>query len=186
MTYNLVALGANVPGPAGTLADTLAAALEALETRGISVVRTARFYESAAVPAGSGPPFVNTCAAIECDLTPRDLLEILHGVEAEFGRRRVRRWAPRMLDLDLVAFGDAVLPDARTHAAWRTMCPETQARSVPDGPILPHPRMQERAFVLKPLADIAPDWRHPLLHLSVAEMLAALPKADRDAVRPVS
>lgn len=186
LTRMLVALGSNVAGSAGSPAETLGAALEALAGRGLAVERVARFYASDAVPAGSGPPFVNSCAAIRTSMTPRHVLAILHGIETEFGRRRVRRWAPRVLDLDLIAAAGAVLPDPETQTRWRGLSIEAQARDAPDGPILPHPRMQERAFVLKPLADIAPDWRHPLLGLSVTEMLEALPQADRDAVRPLS
>jgi len=186
MTSMLVALGANIPGPAGPPADTIAAAIQAIGNRGVSVHSMARLYVSDAVPAGSGPAFVNTCVAVESAASPRSFLDMLHGIEAELGRRRIRRWAPRTLDLDLIAAGDLVLPDPPTQTRWRMLSPDAQARDAPDGPVLPHPRMQDRAFVLKPLADIAPDWRHPLLGLSVADMLSALPQADRDAVRPMA
>ena len=80
--------------------------------------------------------------------------------------------------------GDLVLPDAQTHRRWRELAPEDQARQAPDQLILPHPRLQDRAFVLVPLADVAPDWRHPLSGLSVDQMLQALPAEDVAAVVP--
>ena len=98
---------------------------------------------------------------------------------------REQRWGMRTLDIDLLALGDSVLPDAQTQDAWRDLAPETQARLAPDRLILPHPRLQDRAFVLVPLADVAPDWRHPRLGLTVRQMLEALPAADREAVKPL-
>jgi 2-amino-4-hydroxy-6-hydroxymethyldihydropteridine diphosphokinase len=109
----------------------------------------------------------------------------MHAVEERFGRVRERRWGMRTLDLDLLALGDSVVPDAGTQDSWRALPQEAQVRAVPDQLILPHPRLQDRAFVLVPLADVAPDWVHPRTGKTVAEMLAALPEADRAAVKPL-
>ena len=91
----------------------------------------------------------------------------------------------RTLDLDLIALGDLVLPDPATHAAWRALPPDLQKMRAPDALILPHPRVQDRAFVLVPLADVAPDWTHPVLGLTVTAMLAARPVAERTEVVPL-
>ncbi len=91
----------------------------------------------------------------------------------------------RTLDIDLLAMGDSVLPDTKTQDSWRALAPEAQIRTTPDQLILPHPRLQDRAFVLVPLADVAPDWVHPRTGLTVLQMLDALPAADREAVKPL-
>jgi 2-amino-4-hydroxy-6-hydroxymethyldihydropteridine diphosphokinase len=105
------------------------------------------------------PWFVNAVAAIETDLSPASLLMLLHRIELEFGRVRGVVNAPRLIDLDLLAYGRRI--------------------SAEEVPILPHPRMDQRAFVLRPLADIAPDWRHPVSGLGLAALIARLP-ADQE------
>ena len=113
------------------------------------------------------------------------MIAILHEIESRFGRTRDVRWGRRTLDLDLLATGDAVIPDAKTHAQWRDLPLEQQMRETPKELILPHPRIHERAFVLVPLADVAPDWRHPIFGKTVLEMRDALPKEALDELVPL-
>ncbi|MBF9034867.1 2-amino-4-hydroxy-6-hydroxymethyldihydropteridine diphosphokinase [Rhodobacterales bacterium HKCCE2091] len=181
----LVALGANLPGPSGGPEITVMAAVAALEAIADGPVRTSRLFATPAYPPGSGPDFVNAAAAFRWRGSAKALLAALHRIEACHGRTRDRRWEPRLLDLDLLAHGQTVLPDPGTEARWRGLPPETAGAEAPEELILPHPRLSERAFVLVPLAEVAPDWRHPATGLDVAAMLDALPAAGRAAIRPM-
>lgn len=174
----LVALGANLSGPAGTPLDAVQWAVKTLADKGLTLTETSGWYRTPAWPAGSGPDFVNGAIAVETGLMPAELLRLLKETESEFGREQGERWGPRVLDLDLIAMGNLVLPDGVTQDAWRELPEGVQRSQAPDQLILPHPRLQDRAFVLVPVADIAPDWRHPRLNLTVRQMRDALPPED--------
>jgi 2-amino-4-hydroxy-6-hydroxymethyldihydropteridine diphosphokinase len=171
----LIALGANVPSGMEALEQSLGDALERLKTLGLQGLEVSRFYRTPCFPAGAGPDYLNAAAGVNWSGNPGDLLRILHAVEAEFGRERVQRWGRRTLDLDLIAADGRVLPDAETQDAWRGLPLREQVEKAPEHLVLPHPRVQDRAFVLVPLADVAPDWVHPRLGQSVIEMRDALP-----------
>lgn len=160
----LLALGSNLRSAAGPPAGTLSAALATLKPNGIRPLKVSRFYETLAWPDPRQPSFVNAAAQVETALEPRALLARLHEIESLFGRTREQRNAPRTLDLDILDY--------------RGMVAEGP-------PALPHPRMQSRGFVLVPLAEIAPEWRHPASGLSITQLIAALPGKGRDA-RPLS
>jgi 2-amino-4-hydroxy-6-hydroxymethyldihydropteridine diphosphokinase len=183
----LVAFGSNLASPGVTLQSTLLSARDRLVQAGLPLIAMSPLYRTPAYPPGSGPDYANAVGAFSVGghIVMRSLLAMLHAVEREFRRVRSQRWASRTLDLDLLAVGDLVLPDAETQDRWRALPPERQRTEAPDQLILPHPRLQDRAFVLVPMADVAPDWRHPRLGLTVRQMLEALPKADRDAVVPL-
>lgn len=183
--HALVAFGANLQLIGQFPPETLRAAALALAGPDLAILAMSRLFSTPCFPAGAGPDYVNAAALVGTSLDPAGLLQRLHGVEADFGRTRVQRWGQRTLDLDLLAYGDLVLPDAATHDHWRGLAPEAQARLAPDQLILPHPRLQDRAFVLVPLADVAPDWRHPRLGLTVLEMLNRLEMAEITAVTPL-
>ena len=183
--FYLIALGANMPSASGSPDVTLRSAVRKFAQAGAKDVEKSRFFATPCFPPGAGPDYVNAAARLSFEGGAEDLLAVLHRIEADFGRERVQRWGQRVLDLDLIAAGEAVLPDAETYRAWLDLPLDEQTRVAPERLILPHPRVQDRAFVLVPLADVAPDWRHPVLGRTVAEMVADLPQEARDEVVPL-
>ncbi len=162
----LVALGANLPSADGIAPlQTCQRAAEALNgLLGLRRVALSRWFETEPVPPSGQPHYINGVARLEGAVDPAVLLAALQAVEAAHGRVRSTANAPRTLDLDIVAMADRV-------------------RAAPD-PVLPHPRMHERAFVLAPLLDVAPDWWHPVLHQSAKALLAALPPQQAHPMPP--
>ena len=145
-----IGLGSNL----GDSAQNLRSALQMMEEFAVDV-RPSPLYKTAPLGFQSQPPFYNAVCRVTIRLTPFELMDRLLGIEAAIGRRRVFRNAPRVLDMDILTFGRRVL------------------KSPPL--VLPHPRMAEREFVLRPLADIASNLKHPVTGISVSEMLRNLP-----------
>ncbi|MBK4214589.1 2-amino-4-hydroxy-6-hydroxymethyldihydropteridine diphosphokinase [Paracoccus caeni] len=187
LSLGLVALGANLASTAGSASETLQAATNILhDGQDITITAVSRFWLTPADPPGAGPDYVNAAATISTLLSASQLLERLHRIEADFGRDRSGgRWSARVLDLDLIAFDDMILPDMATLRNWINLPREAQLREAPNQLILPHPRMQDRGFVLAPTAEIAPGWRHPLTGRSVIEMLAALGPDGTTGMHPL-
>lgn len=154
-----IALGSNL----GDSRQTLEAALVVLShLPSIQVMARSQWYQTKAV----GPPqpdYWNGCALLQTGLSPDALLEVLLSVERQFGRERRERWGPRTLDLDLLLFDDVIL----------------------DSPTLqiPHPRMTERAFVLVPLAEIAPDWIEPVSGCAIADLVQKVDRSDVKVIK---
>lgn len=185
MTVTLIALGSNDVLANDNATAIIRNALLKVVELGVKQPIQSRLYSTPAFPEGSGPDFVNAAIRLETDLTPEDMLAALHQIEAEAGRERTVRWGQRTLDLDLIAMGDAVLPDLGAHRHWRDLSLEDQVKYAPEQLILPHPRLQDRSFVLVPLADVAPEWVHPILGRSVLEMRDARPAAELASVIPI-
>lgn len=181
----LIALGSNLnfgaSGPSVVLDD----ALVALQERGFVIRDCSRYFSTPAFPAGAGPDFVNAAAVVEYRGAPGRVLEQLHAVEAAAGREREVRWGARTLDLDLLAAGAQVLPDIETYQYWRDLTLEVQQTAVPDVLVVPHPRLAERAFVLVPLSEVAPEWCHPVSGKTVRQMCDALSSDARAVIVPL-
>lgn len=150
-------VGANLPSPRfSSPRETLEAAVRDLKEAGIVSRGVSRWYETAPVPISDQPWYVNAVYRIETDLDPVQLLDALHRVEAAYGRVRGEVNGPRVIDLDLLDY--------------RGLCRD----GLEEGPILPHPRLHERAFVLLPLRDLAPRWTHPRSGVPIDRLIAEL------------
>ncbi len=181
----LIAVGSNKAFAKSDVRESLIEAFDLILKRGGSITAKSRFFRTPAFPAGAGPDFVNAAISVEWDGTADALLTFLHEIEAAFGRERRTRWAERTLDLDVIAFGDIVLPDLQTYRRWRDAPLDQQMTTAPEQMILPHPRVQDRAFVLVPLKDIAPNWIHPVTGQTIDALLDELPQAEKDSVIPL-
>ncbi|RYG91631.1 2-amino-4-hydroxy-6-hydroxymethyldihydropteridine diphosphokinase [Loktanella sp. IMCC34160] len=180
--FSLIALGGNVTSNEITPEKRLLLAMDRIAETVGDITDQSAIYRTPCFPAGAGPDYANAVIRVRTDLEPADILTRLHEIEAAFGRERVQRWGERTLDLDLLAVGDAVLPDRATWDHWAGLPLDDQKVAAPDQLILPHPRIQDRAFVLVPLCDVAPDWTHPVLGKTAADMCAALPAEQRAEV----
>jgi 2-amino-4-hydroxy-6-hydroxymethyldihydropteridine diphosphokinase len=155
----LIGLGANLDSPRwGAPRETLTAALAALEGHGVVVIARSSWYRSAPVPPSAQPWYVNAVASLGTELDAPDLLVLIQAVERRFGRVRGERDAARVLDLDVL-----------DYRGQRIESPDL---------VLPHPRLHQRRFVLEPLAEIAPKWRHPTFQLTAQQLLLRLDGAQ--------
>ncbi len=157
----IIALGSNLSGPYRSSRELLEKAVALFPDSGLNVTVRSRWWRSAAWPDRSAPDYLNGVVFVETDRAPGEVMAILLAIEAAFGRCRTAANAPRTLDLDLIAYGRQVLRGGDLT--------------------LPHPRAAERHFVMGPLAEIAPDWTHPVLGLTAAD-LAAMARAGTEAV----
>jgi len=148
----IVALGGNLALEGQAVQAVLELAAGRLAAAGLKPVRRSGWWRSAAWPDPTQPPFLNAVAWVETDLEPREVLQALLDIESAFGRRRSVPNAPRTLDLDLIAYGRRIIDEP--------------------GLVLPHPRAADRLFVMGPLAQIAPGWRHPVTGETASELAA--------------
>jgi 2-amino-4-hydroxy-6-hydroxymethyldihydropteridine diphosphokinase len=180
--HALIALGGNAMSPWGDPTATVLRAISILTKRiGPDVVQSP-LYVTPAFPAGTGPNFINAVIRIATPLTATEILPVLHDIEAMADRRRDLRWGQRTLDLDLIGLGTDIFPDVDTYKYWLGLDASKQAEIAPDQLILPHPRVQDRSFVLVPLADVAPDWMHPVLGQTARQMRDARPASEVKSV----
>lgn len=183
VSFALVSVGSNRSFGGLVPSEIVKKALYSVDSLHSRLISASKLYATPAFPPGIGRRYVNAVFSVETILSARNFLSFLHELEAGFSRERAQRWGDRTLDLDLISFGDLVVPDAETQSDWRTLPADRQIDHTPDELILPHPRVQDRAFVLVPLAEVAPLWRHPITGKSVTDMLAALPGPDVSAIK---
>jgi len=156
----VVALGSNLKGEWASSISVLEGAKARFSDLGLKILKCSSYWRSAAWPNADQPDYINAIALVETPLGPNRVLSALHSLEAMFGRVRTEPNAPRVLDLDLIAHGRQVRLEADL--------------------VLPHPRAADRRFVMGPLAEIAPAWRHPVSR-ERADVLAAAARVGADA-----
>lgn len=157
----------------------------ALLSKGILVnCQCSSFYQTPAFPKGNGPDYVNSAMIAQTELSPNELLAALHDVENQLGRTREARWGARVIDIDLLSYDDCVLPSLEEYKTWRDMPLELQKITWPDGLILPHPRIQDRGFVLIPLQAVSPNWVHPVTSETIETLIKRIdPQELREIVQ---
>ena len=173
----LIAMGANLPSVTGVPFETLRAAIKLMPTLGIEPIACSSFYSTPAIAPYVQAPYVNAVIAVASAHPAAELLRILHRLEEVFGRKRGQRWDSRTLDLDLLDCRGEVLPFP-DHMFWG---PAGGGGTRPLS--LPHPLLAERAFVLVPLAEIAPQWRHPVTGELATELLERLGPKGRNGIK---
>jgi len=149
----LVSFGANLPSHYGSPETTISLALEQMKKYGIKVIKFSNLYLTISEPNNNHPKYVNAVADIETDLSPVKLLDQLLSIEKIYGRVRSYKNAPRSLDIDILSYNNLIRKD---------------------NPILPHPRLHERAFVLVPMKEVAPNWTHPESGLYINDLILKL------------
>ncbi|MGB0575963.1 MAG: 2-amino-4-hydroxy-6-hydroxymethyldihydropteridine diphosphokinase [Alphaproteobacteria bacterium] len=159
----LIGIGGNLPSENfGSTPEVLVKALQVIDEKVCAVVRCSPWYRSAPVPVADQPDYINGVIELSTAMPAETLLNRLHDVETEFERVRTVKNAARTLDLDLLCYHDHLIEKKQQN-----------------GLIVPHPRMQDRAFVLLPLQDLVPDWVHPANGLTIQELIRLLPTDQR-------
>jgi 2-amino-4-hydroxy-6-hydroxymethyldihydropteridine diphosphokinase len=155
----LIGLGANLDGPFGAPEKALKACADIFRAQGFEMIQSSNIWKTAPVPVSDQPWYRNAVCSVRTRMEPQDLLRAVKAVEHDLGRQKTEINAPRVIDLDILSYHDVVMDDGDL--------------------IVPHPRLQDRAFVLYPLREIAPQWRHPVLGKAVDEMIAQLPQGQK-------
>jgi 2-amino-4-hydroxy-6-hydroxymethyldihydropteridine diphosphokinase len=155
----LIALGSNLTGPWGTPRETLSRAIAEMHHHNIRILKVSTYIETVPFGITNQPNFVNAVISVKTALSPETLLRALHQIEARAGRKRLKRWGPRTLDLDILDYNGQVRKSARTDIKPL---------------VLPHPGIEQRSFVLAPLVEIASRWKHPISRKAAALTLRQL------------
>ena len=181
----IIAIGSNQRLNASSSSDVLNTALSRIAVSVGPIISLSRFFKTPAFPKGSGPDFVNAALVVRAQGSEDVILEKLHAIEHELGRVRETRWGQRTIDIDLLAVEQNIVPNSETFKQWQLLHLSQQSKIAPDQLILPHPRMQDRAFVLGPMMDICPNWVHPVIQKSVSQMYDVLDGQDKAEVLPL-
>ena len=179
-----LALGSNMSGPMGEPVKTLNAALRMLADINLVITAKSRWWKSTAFPNVTDPEYINGVVEIYFGKSPNELLKALKNLENELGREPASRWDSRIIDLDILSYDNQVFPSQTEFLKWAKLPLTEQLTMTPKILILPHPRIQDRLFVLEPLHEITKSWIHPVFHLTVKEMLEKRSKLEKNTLKP--
>ena len=177
-----LALGSNLPYRDMEPLQVINSAIDALQDVALDAIKVSGFYQTAPVPTTDQPDFINCVVAGETVHNALEMLDICQSIEMSFGRDRAARWGARTLDIDIIGHDQQIYPSV---AAWRAVAENMAAGTEMPELVLPHPFMHQRAFVLRPLCDLAPEWWHPVLRRTVADLLSVQHEQERTSVVPL-
>ena len=184
MNNYIVVLGSNLSSKFGNSAETLKKCVDEIKSNpSIESLLESKWYISASFLDKRDPRYVNVGIRFSTKLKPKKLLNFTSGLENKYGRKRQERWGPRTCDIDILLCDQQILPSKLYFNEWLNLNLSDQIRLVPNELILPHPRLQERTFFLKPLHDLQPDWIHPFLNVKAKEMLDSLPPYELESIQ---
>ena len=164
MKKYFIALGSNLETQNLSRLEIINTALGHFSQFKIILIKVSSFWESRSYPDKSQPNFINAVSEVHSELNPYQILHELKNIEKKMGRKNKTRWGSRILDLDIIGSGSIILPNNFEFNKWLKMPLKKQIKIQPDELILPHPRIQDRLFVLRPLNEVDPDWVHPIFN----------------------
>ena len=179
MNNYIIVLGSNLSSKFGSSAEILKKCVGELRSfQAIQSLSESKWYISSSFVDEREPRYVNVGVRFSTNLKPKDLLIFTSDLEIKYGRKRQRRWEPRTCDIDILLCDQLILPSKLHFEKWLKLDFLEQIELAPNELILPHPRLQERTFFLRPLNDLQPDWTHPFLEMKAKEMLDSLPSNE--------
>jgi len=181
-----LAFGANECGEFEQVLDIIYLSYSLLHKEYLTKVEYSPIYQTPAFPAGNGPDYVNSVVKAKTSLSPNELLAAIHDVENRLGRTRDQRWGSRVIDIDLLDYDGHIFPSLETYRHWCDMPLELQKTTWPEGLILPHPRIQDRGFVLIPLQAVAPDWVHPVTGVDIDTLVGDIDPQELQKIVRIS
>ena len=184
MNNYVVVLGSNLSSAFGNSAKTLKKCVAEIRScLAIESLMESNWYISSSFLDEKEPRYINVGIRFSTNLKPVELLNFTSDLENKYGRRRQKRWEPRTCDIDILLCDQLILPSNLKFEKWLRLDLVDQINLVPNELILPHPRMQERTFFLKPLNDLQPEWTHPFLKINAKEMLDSLPPNELENIQ---
>ena len=177
-TRAVIGVGGNLPSAFGDVLPTVLESVRRIgEIDGITLVAQSPVYRSKAWPEGSDQPdYANMAILVDVSMNASELLRAMQEIENSMGRMREERWGARVIDLDLLAYEELILPN---KGLWLSVAGSEDPMAYLEEVTVPHPRLHKRLFAIKPFADVCPDWYHPVLGHSASQIEALVSKGEK-------